>query len=142
MLQRPPAHSNAAINVASSHAHGGFPAALDALAALAPAVLFGEGFWMRHPSSGLLEALGGATADELADLRGLRAAIRAHALEILGEWIAGAQDWAQYERTLARDAERDGAADSLEYAERIRSRRALPDGADTLGFGLFVLRRR
>jgi SAM-dependent methyltransferase len=43
---------DAVVNVASSHAHGGYPAALGALAALARpggVVLLGEGFWARRP---------------------------------------------------------------------------------------------
>ena len=41
---------DAVINIASSHAHGGFPAALEALRALGRVVLYGEGFWRRAPS--------------------------------------------------------------------------------------------
>ena len=108
---------DAVINVASSHAHGGFPAALVALGRLAPVALYGEGFWRRAPSADFLAALGGATEDELADLDGLRSAMRAAGFEHHGD------------------------GDSLEYARRIRERRALPGGTDTLGFGLFVLRR-
>lgn len=51
------------------------------------------------------------------------------------------RDWARYEETLAANSERAGGPDSLAYARRIRERRALPHGTDTLGFGLFVLRR-
>lgn len=132
---------DAVINVASSHVHGGFPAALEALSALAPVVLYGEGFWQRAPTADFLAALGGATEDELADLDGLRAAIRASGFEILDESLASHDDWVTYEETLAANAERHGDLDSLAYARRIRERRALPGGTDTLGFGLFVLRR-
>jgi SAM-dependent methyltransferase len=132
---------DAVINVASSHAHGGFPAALAALGRLAPVALYGEGFWRRAPSSDFLAALGDATEDELADLDGLRSAMRAAGFEILHESVAGESDWARYEETLAANAEHHGDGDSLEYARRIRERRALPGGTDTLGFGLFVLRR-
>ena len=132
---------DAVINVASSHVHGGFPAALEALSALAPVVLYGEGFWQQAPSADFLAALGGATEDELTDLEGLRAAIQATGLEILGEWLASQDDWTRYEETLAANAEGDGGPDSLAYARRIRERRAVPGGTDTLGFGLFVLRR-
>jgi hypothetical protein len=52
------------------------PGALTALRDLAPVVLYGEGFWQRPPSEAFLAALGDATVDELADLDGLRAAIR------------------------------------------------------------------
>lgn len=133
---------DAVLNVASSHVHGGFPAALGALHSLAPSVLYGEGFWRHPPSPAFLHALGGATEDELADLPGLRRAIRDAGFEIAGEFQAGDIDWAHYEETLADNAERHGEPDSLAYARRIRERRALPDGADTLGFGLFVLRSR
>jgi SAM-dependent methyltransferase len=131
---------DAVINVASSHAHGGFPHALGALRALAPAALFGEGFWQRDPSPEFLDALGGATADELANLAGLRAAIGEAGWEIVRELLASATDWARYEEALAANAERHGSPESLAYARRIRDRRALADSTGTLGFALFVLR--
>ena len=132
---------DAVINVAASHAHGGFAAAIAALRSLAPVALYGEGFWQRSPSTEFLAALGGATRDELPDLAGLRAAIRSAGFEILREWLASEADWARYEQTLATNAERHGSPDSVAYARRIRERRALPAGTDTLGFGLFVLHR-
>jgi hypothetical protein len=128
------------INVASSHVHGGFPAALEALRALGRVVLYGEGFWQHPPASTFLAALGGATEDELTDLGGLRAAIHGVGFEILHESIASRRDWARYEETLAANAERHGRPNTLAYARQIRERRALPGGTDTLGFGLFVLR--
>ena len=66
----PPGPFDLAICIASSHALGGFPDALGALRELtAPGgqVLLGEGYWQRPPSSEYLEALGGASADELPD---------------------------------------------------------------------------
>ena len=132
---------DAVINVGSSHIYGGFPAALTALHRLAPVALYGEGFWRRAPTSDFLAALGGATEDELADLDGLRSAIVEAGFEILHESLAGKSDWAYYEESLADAAEGHGGRDSLAYASRIRERRALPGGTDTLGFGLFVLRR-
>lgn len=128
------------INVASSHALGGFPAALEALRALGPVVLYGEGFWQRPPSEDFLAALGGASVDELPDLDGLRAAIRSAGFEIVHESFASERDWARYEETLAANAEQHASPDALAYARGIRNRRALPGGTDTLGFGLFVLR--
>jgi Methyltransferase domain len=136
------AEFDAVINVASSHVHGGFPAALAALRGLAPVVLYGEGYWRRRPSADFLAALGGATEDELADLDGLRGAIQSADLEIVHESFASDDDWARYEETLAGNAERHRGPESLAYANRIRTRRALPGGTDTLGFALFVLRRR
>jgi SAM-dependent methyltransferase len=131
---------DAVINVGSSHVHGGYPSALDALRALAPVVLYGEGFWATPPTEAFLAALGGASADELSDLPGLQAAIAAAGFEILHEAHAAAGDWAHYEESLAANAERHGTTDALAYARRIRDRRALPGGADTLGFALLVLR--
>jgi hypothetical protein len=132
---------DAAINVASSHVHGGFPEALGVLRALAPVVLYGEGFWQRPPQPEFLVALGDATEDELDNFDGLCAALRGAGFEILHESLASERDWARYEEALAANAERHGSPDSLAYARRIRERRALPGGTDTLGFGLFVLRR-
>jgi len=131
---------DAVINVGSSHAHGGFPTALTVLRGLAPVALYGEGFWQRPPADAFLSALGGATEDELADLAGLRAAIRDAGFDILHEWFADEHDWASYEETLAANAERHATPDTLAYARRIRQRRALPHGTDTLGFALLVLR--
>jgi SAM-dependent methyltransferase len=138
-----PGSFDVVVNVASSHAHGGFPAALGALAALARPggqVLLGEGFWTRPPSAEFLAALGG-TEDELPDLDGLLAAAREAGLRPEHVGVASEEDWAAYEEGLADAAEADGAPDALEYARVIRERRALPDGGDTLGFALCVFRR-
>ena len=131
---------DAVINVGASHAHGGFPAAVAALRARARIALYGEGFWQQPPSDDFLAALGGASVGELADLDGLRAAIKEAGFGIVGEWLASSDDWAHYEETLAANAERHGGSCALAYARRIRERRALPRGADTLGFALLVLR--
>jgi SAM-dependent methyltransferase len=130
----------AVINVGSSHAHGGFPAAVPALRALGGVVLYGEGFWARPPSRDFLAALGGAAEDELADIDGLHAAVHAAGFEVVHESRADEADWARYEETLAANAERHGTPDAIAYARRIRERRALPGGTDTLGFALLVLR--
>jgi hypothetical protein len=131
---------DAVINVASSHAHGGFPRVFDALRAFAPVALYGEGFWRHPPSYDFLNALGGARADELDELDGLRAATGNAGFEIVHESLACEDDWQRYEEMLAANAERHGTEETLAYAQQIRDRRALPDGANTLGFALFVLR--
>jgi cyclopropane fatty-acyl-phospholipid synthase-like methyltransferase len=134
---------DAVLNVGSSHVHGGYPAALGALRRLVAdggAVVFGEGHWVREPSAAFLDALGGASADELPDLDGLRAAARAAGFDVEAEAVASEEDWAAYEETLAANAERAGGEDALRYARRIRDRRALPDGTRTLGFALLLLR--
>ena len=131
---------DAVFNVGSSQAHGGFPAAVAALRALSAVVLYGEGFWERPPSEDFLAALGGATEDELSDIHGLHAAVAAAGFEVIHESHAADDDWARYEETLAANAERHGTSDALAYARRIRERRSLPGGTDTLGFALLVLR--
>ncbi len=131
---------DAVINIASSHAHGGFPGALGALRRLGPVLMYGEGFWRRPPAADFLQALGGATEDELADLDGLHRAVAAAGFAVVHESVAGDQDWAHYEETLAANAERHGTPDALAYARQIRERRALSGGTDTLGFALLVLR--
>ena len=49
---------DAAINIGASHAHGGFPAALKALKALAPVAIYGEGFWRQAPVTGVSRCTG------------------------------------------------------------------------------------
>lgn len=134
------------INVASSHAHGGFPSALRELAELARPgglVLLGEGFWTREPSPEFLDALGGATADELPlGLDALVAAARDAGLDLVGEpVVATRDDLAAYEVGLAAHAEALRTEEGDAYAQRILERRALPDGDTTLGFALLTLRR-
>jgi cyclopropane fatty-acyl-phospholipid synthase-like methyltransferase len=134
---------DAVLNVGSSHVHGGWPAAPAALRALVAdggAVVFGEGYWRRAPSAAFLDALGGASADELPDRAGLDAGVRAAGFAIAAAEEAGDADWADYEETLAANAERAGDPDSLAYARRIRDRRGIPDGASTMGFALLLLR--
>jgi SAM-dependent methyltransferase len=136
---------DAVLNVGSSHVHGGYPSALDALRGLVAdggAVVFGEGYWREPPSHEFLAALGGATEDELDNLGGLRTTVLDAGFDIASLTEAGEGDWAAYEETLAANAEADGGPETAAYARRIRERRALPDGTTTLGFALLVLRAR
>lgn len=135
-----PRSFDAVVNVAASHAHGGFPTALFALRDLVRdggRVLLGEGYWARTPTPEFLAALGGATEDELGSLDELLAHASAARLEPVFQAVASPEDWARYEEGLAANAERHG---ELDYARTIRDRRALPGGGDTLGFALLVLR--
>lgn len=130
---------DAVINVAASHVYGHFRAALAAFKQLAPVVLYGEGYWCEPPSQAFLDALGGASVEELEDLAGLREAVHEAGFTLAHEWLASEQAWARYEETLAANAERYGTPDSDAYAARIRDRRALARGTSTLGFALMVL---
>lgn len=112
-------------------------------------VLLGEGYWRRPPSSEYLEALGDATADELAGYGGLLEAADTSGLIPLWSCVASERDWDRYEWTLVLNCERwaaqhagDPAAEVLHArAAAARSRMALPAGRETLGFALLLLRR-
>jgi hypothetical protein len=113
-------------------------------------VLLGEGYWMREPGPDYLQALGGASADELAGYDGLMSAAQSAGLTPLYASVAGAGDWDRYEWQLILNAERwaashpeDAGAGMLrERAARARARLLLPEGRTTLGFALVLLRRR
>jgi SAM-dependent methyltransferase len=130
--------------IASSHALGGFPAALDTLHELTVPggqVLLGEGYWRRPPTDEYLEALGGATADELADYGGLIRAAETAGLTPVYSSAASEADWDRYEWRVILNSERSGLPELRERAAGARKRLALPGGRETLGFALVVLRR-
>jgi hypothetical protein len=104
--------------------------------------ILGEGYWRRPPSVEFLAALGGASASELTDFAGLLASARTAGFTVEGEWHASDGDWETYETSLAAAAERMAGDEAGRYAARIRGRRALPDGCNTLGFALLRMRRK
>ena len=148
----PPGPFDLVICIASSHALGGFPDALDALHDLsAPGgeVLLGEGYWRRPPSDEYLEALGAASADELPSYAGLMRAAEKAGLTPLYSSVASEADWDRYEWRLILNAERWAAAHPVdpgasvlrERARLARERMTMPGGRETLGFALVLLRR-
>jgi len=129
--------------IASSHALGGFPVAIQRLGDLTipgGQVLLGEGYWHRAPSAGYLEALGGATHDELPDYGGLFAAASDAGLTPIWSCAASERDWDRYEWTQVLNAERHGGDPLREHAEGARRRLTMPGGRETLGFALVLLR--
>ena len=140
-------------NVAASHAFGRWHDALDALAGLVRPgghVLFGEGYWRREPPPAYLEALGGATRDELPlGLPELVYAGEAHGLRAVHLAVASEDDWDRYEWRLIRNGERAAAqavdpADAQALREWVGAarRRVLGEGGrDTLGFALVLFTR-
>ena len=141
------------ICIASSHALGGFPDALAALHELTEPggqVLLGEGYWRNTPSEAYLDALGGASADELADYPGLMQAVDDAGLTPLYSSVASEADWDRYDWRLILNAERWAAANEddpgakllLERAASARRRMTMPGGRETLGFALTLLGRR
>jgi SAM-dependent methyltransferase len=148
----PPGPFDVALCIAASHALGGFPDALSALSELARPggeVLLGEGYWRRPPSAEYLDALGGASPDELPDYSGLMRAAEDAGLTPLHASVASEADWDRYEWRLILNAERwaaahpadPGAEVLLERAARARERMTMPGGRETLGFALVLLRR-
>jgi SAM-dependent methyltransferase len=148
----PPGPFDVVVCIASSHALGGFPDALGALRELVRPggeVLLGEGYWCQPPSAEYLDALGGASADELPDYSALMRAAEQAGLTPLHASVASEADWDRYEWRLILNAERwaaanpeDLGADVLrERARSARERMTMPGGRETLGFALVLLRR-
>jgi len=136
----------AACCLGSSHALGGLAPALERLAACADTVLLADGFWQREPDPAFLEALGGASRDELPFYEGLLGAGRAAGLEPVWAATSTRRDWEDYEWTLIANGDayarsHDDGAPVREWIDRARARLLAPGGSDTIGFALIVLRR-
>jgi cyclopropane fatty-acyl-phospholipid synthase-like methyltransferase len=138
--------------VGSSHALGGLDAALARMAQLTlPGghVLLGDGFWAREPTDHYLEALGGASRDELPDYAGLLLAGDRHGLRAVHVRVASEADWDRYEWTLIANGERflaehsdaPEAEDLRAWVDAHRDRVTAPGGRGTMGFALVLLRR-
>lgn len=125
--------------IGSIHALGGGVEGYRRLAARAPVVLLGDGYWRRDPDPAYLRALG-ATADELPDRAGLDAAVGEAGLRPVWSADASVADLTAYESALLANADRHpDRPDVVEYAAAIRGWRAAPGGTDTLGFALLLL---
>jgi SAM-dependent methyltransferase len=138
--------------VGSTHALGGLDDALRRLAQLTRPgghVLLGEGFWAREPSDAYLDALGGATRDELRTYPELVRAGEPHGLEAVYVRVATETDWDRYEWTLIANGARYLAehldapeADELRaWNDASRDRVLGPGGRGTMGFALVLLRK-
>jgi SAM-dependent methyltransferase len=138
--------------VGSTHALGGLDDALRRLAELTRPgghVLLGDGFWAREPSDAYLEALGGATRDELVTYAELVRAGEPHGLAAVYVRVATEADWDRYEWTLIANgarylAEHSDApeADELRaWNDASRDRVLGPGGRGTMGFALVLLRK-
>ena len=130
--------------IASSHAIGGWDEALREYRRLGDQALVGEGFWQREPTDSYLEALGGASVDELPTHDDLLAGVRAAGWEVVAEQVASLEDWTNYEETLIAQGEahlaNDPDPDLRRWVDAARARWEHPDGRDTLGFALLTLR--
>jgi SAM-dependent methyltransferase len=139
--------------VGSTHALGGLAGTLERLAALVRPgghLLIGEGFWALPPSAAFLDALGGASEDELTAYPELLAAGNPHGLQPVYAATASVQDWEHYEwvnilradRYAQQNPDEEGVDLLHTRVEAARRRRMLAaaDG-ETLGFALVVWRR-
>ena len=112
-------------------------------------VLLGDGFWAHEPTDAYLQALGGASRDELPDFAGLVRAGDRHGLTAVHVRVASEADWDRYEWTLIANGERFLAdhADASEtddlraWVGRARDRILAPGGRGTMGFALVLMRR-
>jgi SAM-dependent methyltransferase len=141
--------------VGSTHALGGLDDALRRLAEVTcPGghVLLGDGFWAREPSDAYLEALGGATRDELLTYPELVRAGEPHGLAAVYVRVATEADWDRYEWTLIANGARylvehgragpNPEADELRaWTDASRDRVLGPGGRGTMGFALVLLRK-
>jgi cyclopropane fatty-acyl-phospholipid synthase-like methyltransferase len=132
--------------VGSTHAYGGLPTALPLLAKLlgrTGRVLVGDGYWTQPPTPAYLAGWG-ATADELPDLAGLRAAFERNRLNISDEYLVTPADWDAYEQPWLANLDAHAQANPddpdsagmLEWANEARARRRL--GPGVLGFALVL----
>jgi cyclopropane fatty-acyl-phospholipid synthase-like methyltransferase len=150
--QLEPASFALAAAVGASGIFGGYRQTLRALARLVRPdglVLFGEGYWRQEPSAGYLAALG-AELEELTTFAGTVEAAAAEGLDLVEALESSPRDWEQYERAWAENGER-WAASHPEHPERDEFRAWIREGADrferlggreTLGFALFLFRKR
>jgi ubiquinone/menaquinone biosynthesis C-methylase UbiE len=150
-LDARPASFDLAVCIGSTHALGGYPETLRALAGLVRPgghVLVGQGYWKRDPDPEYLARLG-TTPDEMTAHEGNVTAGVAAGLEPAGAWTSRVEDWDRYESLYAETVERFAAAqpedpDTPAMLERIRGWRETYRrwGRDTLGFGLYLFRQR
>jgi SAM-dependent methyltransferase len=147
-----PASFALAATVGASGIFGGYRETLCALARLVRPdglVLFGEGYWRQEPSAPYLAALE-AELDELTTFTGTVDAAEAEGLGLVEALESSEEDWERYERAWAENGERWAVAHP-EHPERdqllswIRAgvdRFERLGGRETLGFALFVFRKR
>ncbi|MDI1450509.1 methyltransferase domain-containing protein [Polyangium sp. 6x1] len=143
------ARFDAIVCMGSSQAIGTFAEALRwAHAHLAPGgvALFADGFWRRRPDPGYLEALGGATEDEMNTHAGNTRLAREAGFSVLSTACASDDEWDAYEGRYCAAIERyvdanptDPAAPAMAARIRAWHDAYVTWGRDTLGFGFYTL---
>lgn len=142
---------DAAMCIGASGALGGFRSALGALRRIVRhggCIVIGEGFWRKPPHPEYLAALGASVDDMLSHGGNVEAAVASGWTPIYAV-VSSDDEWDHYEGLYIGAMERWLAANSADpdhavFADRIRGWRTayLRWGRATLGFGVYVLRRR
>lgn len=147
---RPTTQFDASLCVGSSHALGGFEAAISTLTRLTRPdglILLGEGYWKRSPDPEYLVALGNASADESRPHHANIDLLVAHGLEPIWSTTASDDEWDQYEWSYFRNIDNfcrnnPSDPDAPAMLDRARAWRHTAQrwGRDTLGFALYLCR--
>ena len=145
-----PGSYDVAAVVGATHAYGGTPGTLAALARMTRPgghVVLGDGFWRRPPDDAYLQELG-ATRDELGTLSDLLRGVECAGLQPLHVAVARDEDWDRYTWTHLRNLEAHARAHPGDpQAARLWARRQagrdayLSSGRDVMGFALIAARR-
>jgi len=142
---------NVAFCVGATHAMGGLSGTLATFRRLlvpGGIAIVGEGHWLRAPDAEYLAFLG-AKHDDLLDHDGNLALARDAGFDFVSALVSSKEDFGAFEDRYAANVERFVAEhpddpDADAFLTRIRAWRAayLRWGRDTLGFALYVMRRR
>lgn len=137
--------------VGSTHALGGLVPTLGTLAELVEPgglVLVGEGYWKQPPTREYLEALGATESDYQTHAGNIQLCVDAGLVPIHA-CTASEDDWDEYEWAYLRGIEEHVRAhpEDAEGSAMLGRARGWRDvvakwGRDTLGFGLYLCRRR
>jgi cyclopropane fatty-acyl-phospholipid synthase-like methyltransferase len=146
----PEDHYDLAICLGATHAIGGYDKTLSILGKLTRPgghLLVGESYWRRAPDPEYLKEIEG-TADDLQTHQGNLSTAAAAGLDVINASPCSVDDWDRYEGSYAENVERfvtenPDDPDVQAMIARIRPWREayLRWGRDTLGFGLYLLRR-
>jgi ubiquinone/menaquinone biosynthesis C-methylase UbiE len=141
---------DAALCVGATHAYGGLAPTLKSLSGLVKPggkIIVGEGFWMRKPDVGYLQALSAKLTDHTDHAGNVSAGLAEH-LTFLYAVVADADDFDHYEGLYNRAVETwclENPSDlGMKAArDRIRAWREtyLKWGRDTLGFAIYLFQK-
>jgi SAM-dependent methyltransferase len=137
--------------IGASWVFGGHPGTLDALSGMVEAagwVIVGEAYWLQEPSEEYLEA-SGDTRDSFGTHVENAEAGKERGLDLVHTFASNQDDWDRYEglqwyATAEYARSHPGDPDLRELAARVARERAtyLRWGRDTLGWAIYVFRRR